>query len=121
MARTTEALVRGILNLTTESVSDFITIANALIDTVADHYSAKLLELMERYLSAHFYTLSIDMAKGGESETKTGDLTSKLLTNPGKYYESTTYGQQVVAMDTLKKLGGSETSSQTKGWYFALL
>lgn len=58
--RTTKELVGGIVELDEEiDVSPFIETANALIDQVCldSDYSETLLELIERWLSAHFYSL----------------------------------------------------------------
>src|SRR6266545_3656927 len=58
--RTTSELVAGIIEVdVTISLTPFISVANALVTEVCgevDDYNVERLELIERWLSAHFYT-----------------------------------------------------------------
>lgn len=100
--RTTPAAVRLIIETDDDAIPDldpFIEIANALVtECCADveTYDATRLELIERWLSAHFYAIRDPRAaseragKVGQSNQYKVDLVLFV----------TTYGQQALALDT---------------------
>jgi hypothetical protein len=111
MARTTPLAVQGILldhygatlAGTNPSLSPFIESANAVVDRVAACAIARdktlttaELELIERWLAAHYYASAPDQAK--ESRT-TGRASAKYQGKTGMYLESTKFGQMAVTLD----------------------
>lgn len=107
MARTTAIAVKGILlqDYDTEaepSLTPFIDTANALTSRLATAASADgndlsvaELELIERWLAAHFYTISDQ--KYQESTTADAEAVYQGRTEMG--LEATTYGQQALVLD----------------------
>lgn len=100
MARTTAELVGGIIKVDASiSVTPFIDTANDLVTELCAPlgYSATRLELIERWLAAHFYAVRDRLARheyaGGVGA---GDYGGEV----GMYLESTTYGQQALMLDT---------------------
>ena len=110
MARTTEAAVIEIMgspsNLTTAKVTPYLTPANTMVTNyLADEITDDddLLELIERYLTAHLVALVI------EKETKTesvgqGDIAVSYGGSWGKGLQYTSYGQTAMMLDTTKIL-----------------
>lgn len=104
--RTTSELVAGIIEVdVTIPLDPFIEAASALVDEVCVDgyvvlfdvpYSDTKLELIERWLSAHFYAVRDPRAKsesvGPISETKESDTGLNLL--------SSKYGQMAMTLDT---------------------
>jgi hypothetical protein len=96
---TTEELVAGIIQDDVSSVDliPFIASANMLVtkacpDTV---YSVEELELIERWLAAHFYKI-YDMARDTE---RAGPVMESYQYKLGLNLSVTMYGQQALALD----------------------
>ncbi len=114
MARTTSVLVQGIIETDAAiSLDPFIEIANALVTEKcsADDYSSTRLELIERWLSAHFYTIR-DMR--AESE-KAGSTSEKKQSKVDLGFDSSHYGQTAMRLDTAGELAGLNTSMKGRG------
>ncbi len=107
MARTVATAVEGILgdhydSDNSPSLTPFIDTANALTTQVATCATARgvtlsstTLELIERYLAAHFYSRSDPIA----SEKKTGDATAAFQGKTEMGLDSTHYGQDAKTLD----------------------
>lgn len=99
MARTTESQVAEIIELdSTISVTAFITTANEIVTECCStaSYSASRLELIERWLTAHFYAIRV-----GEVETeKAGPVSEKKFGKVDLLFHQTRYGQQALLLDT---------------------
>jgi hypothetical protein len=108
MARTTAGKVREVLLRDYDSVDEpsltpFIDAAGALADDLEDAAesapSASRLELIERWLAAHFYAMSdqpfseewVGKAKASYQGSRGETL--------GKYLEASKYGQQAILLD----------------------
>ena len=105
MARTTSVLVAGIIEWdsdTTKSshipLAPFISIANELVTECCGDgdYTATRLELIERWLSAHFYHHR-DMKPEQE---KAGSVSQKLQSKVDLGFDNTHYGQAAMRLDT---------------------
>ena len=104
MARTTDAAVKLIIEVDTNIALDsFIEAANALVtELCADYYDATRLELIERWLSAHFYTVR-DMRAEME---KADDVTQKLQSKVDLGFDTSHYDQMAMRLDTEGLLAG---------------
>ena len=109
MARTTSALVGGIIEWESDStkstyisLTPFIEGANLLITSECSDsgYDATKLELIERWLSAHFYTIR-DMR--AETE-KAGSVSQKLQSKVDLGFDTSHYGQMAMRLDTAGNL-----------------
>ncbi len=105
--RTTDEAVEGIIEVDeTISLTPFIETASALTDDVAaadSTITAARLELIERYLSAHFYTLR-DPRPTAE---RAGPVSTNYQSNVGQGFKSSHYGQMAISLDssgTLKRM-----------------
>lgn len=107
--RTTSANVGEIIEVDeTISLTPFITVANELVTELCidSGYTETRLELIERWLAAHFYAIRDPRAT---SESVGGVGVSYQMSN-GLNLNSTSYGQQVQLLDTagsLSALNGS--------------
>ncbi len=105
MARTTPELMKGIIE-TDDSfypdLSPFIDTASELVEEVCTPagYSDTRLELIERWLSAHFYAIA-DMRRADERTRGVGESFQYKL---GLNLSVTMYGQQAMSLDTHGKL-----------------
>ena len=114
MPRTTEELVGGIVELDEEvPVDPFIDAANYLVTAVcAPHYvDNTVLERIERWLAAHFYSIRIPLA---------GQSTVDVLTEQFGTYQKldlgldlTPYGQQAKLLDVGGYLAALDNNQQT--------
>ncbi len=84
------------------SLTPFIDTANVVVDEVVTcaatrgtAVSSTALELIERWLAAHFYAISDPIAK----EKETGDAGAIFQGETEMGFDSTTYGQQAQALD----------------------
>lgn len=123
MARTTEAAVRAILSLpATTSVEAAIDTATDLVSELCvtrvseqdlAAYSATRLELIERWLSAHFYAImDRDYRVASEAaSTMKQDFTDKT----GLHLDQTVYGQHAMLLDTKGFLSGLNASVKEQG------
>ena len=105
--RTTEEAVSGIIEVDSDiSLTPFIETANNLVDRVAasdSSVSSATLELIERYLSAHFYTLR-DPRPVSE---RAGTVWVQHQSRVDLGLKTSHYGQMAIALDptgTLKAL-----------------
>lgn len=112
MARTTAELVAGIIEVDEDiDITPFIDTANMLVTDVCgeSEYSDAKLELIERWLSAHFYAVrdprAIDEAVKGISERTESKVDLGL--------DFTRYGQQAKILDTEGNLAALDEQSTT--------
>lgn len=103
MARTTSTLVAGVIEVdVTIDLEPFITTANELVTEicVGQGHSDTRLELIERWLSAHFYTIR-DPRRTSE---KAGPVSEDYQSNVGFNLANSHYGQQAIFLDTSGRL-----------------
>ena len=115
MARTTQDAVEAIIDVDS-SITDltpFIDTASSLVDEVCatvSSYGAARLELIERWLAAHFYAVQDPRLAsenvGGAGGSYQGQTTMNL--------SATIYGQQAMVLDTNGGLAALNTNV-TKG------
>jgi len=103
--RTTYAEVALIIEVDSTISSDlapFIEVANNLVTQVCtdSDYSDATLELIERWLSAHFYAIR-DLRRDSE---KAGAVSRKFQYKVGLNLQVTVYGQQAMIVDTAGNL-----------------
>lgn len=103
--RTTAALVRGVLGMEPgdeEAVlTPYIETANSVVtdkcvDTDTYTYTAAKLELIERWLSAHFYTVF----SGQTTVEQVASLRQQYAFKIDLYLNNTKYGQVALSLDT---------------------
>jgi hypothetical protein len=105
--RTTDAAVRGIIEtVVTTSLVPFMTAANELVtelcapvlatDGVTPYYTAARLELIERWLSAHFYT-NLDPRAVSE---KISVISERFQSKVDLNLATSHYGQTAMILDT---------------------
>ncbi len=114
MARTTEAAVQGIIEHDSSiSLTPFIEIANDLVtsECLDSGYSAARLELIERWLAAHFYAIR-DNRVASEGA---GSVTTSYQFRVGLNLNVTIYGQQVLLMDTDGNFAALQAQAEGKG------
>lgn len=104
MARTTAELVEGIIEVdSTIPVTPFIEAANAIVTRVLasfTEYNDEDLELIERWLSAHFYAIRDPRVT---SESAAG-LGQSFQHREGLIFQSTQFGQMALVLDTSGRL-----------------
>lgn len=111
--RTTVAAVGLIIEVdATISLTPFIETANALVTECcsADNYDSTRLELIERWLSAHLYTIR-DMR--AESE-KAGSVSEKKQSKVDLGFDTSHYGQTAMRLDTEGGLAALNTRSKKR-------
>lgn len=99
MARTTALAVQGIIEVEEgHDLTPYITAANELVTEVCEPlgYSELRLELIERWLSAHFYT-NFDPRPVREHAGPVGE---ELQGKIDLYLDSSIYGQNAKMLDT---------------------
>jgi hypothetical protein len=126
MSRTTDTAVKAILlrdydTRNSPSLDSFIETASALVDDLVDcatgkgvTFSAGRLELIERYLAAHFYQQS---DKGFTSKS-TGDASASYQGKTDMYLTSTLYGQTAITLDKtgcLRSIGTGQVANTARG------
>lgn len=100
MARTTEALVGGIIELDEAiDLAPFIEASNFLVTAVcAPHYvDEPTLELIERWLAAHFYAIRAPLASQSTIDVITDQFATYQRVDLG--LDLTAYGQQAKVFD----------------------
>lgn len=106
MARTSAVAVQGIIEHdATISLTPFIEAANALVTQYCGssaNYTAANLELIERWLSAHVYTIR-DMRAERE---KAGDVSEKKQSKVDLGFDTSHYGQMAMRLDWEGGLAG---------------
>jgi hypothetical protein len=115
--RTTEDLVRGIIDTQAgKDLTPFIAIANQLTTDVCgasgytDGFVGSKMELIERWLSAHFYTVFDNQL----THAKAGTVTVGYQTKIDLGLKTSMYGQQALILDTDLNLAALENLAQTK-------
>jgi len=99
MARTTSEAVAAIVEVDVSiSLTPFIEVANALVtECCADAYDATRLELIERWLAAHFYTVR-DMREVSEGA---GGVSASYQSAVALGFDSSHFGQMAIRIDTV--------------------
>lgn len=110
--RTTNSAVEGIIEVDSSiPMTPFIEVASSIVDTVLDlpsvGYSTTVLELIERWLSAHFYAIRDPRP---ESE-KAGPVSQKFQSEVDLGFNVTHYGQQAMRIDTKGLLASLDKSA----------
>lgn len=111
MVRTTTVLVGGIIEVDVKiTLTPFIEVANELVTECCseDDYTTTRLELIERWLAAHFYTVR-DMR--AETE-KAGPVSERKQSKVDLGFDSSHYGQTAMRLDTAGGL--TRLNEQTK-------
>lgn len=115
--RTTDAAVKGIIEVDSSiSTTPFIEVANELVTEICvddlsedeEAYTATRLELIERWLAAHFYAIR-DLRVASEGA---GGVSQSFQYQVGLNLNVTIYGQQVLMLDT--KGGFAALNQQAK-------
>lgn len=127
MSRTSSSAVQGILRVGSQggdyddenspSLDPYIASATVIVDRVATCATAKgktltstELELIERWLAAHFYCMS-DVTYQSRS---TAGASASFTGQTGMYLEGTRYGQMAVSLDYSGCLLAIATGAQRK-------
>jgi hypothetical protein len=110
--RTTEAAVRKLIETDLTDISPFMEAAATIVDDIAsaNSVSESRLELIERWLSAHY--IEIRDPRAG-SESAGGVSQSFAMGSRAMYFESTFYGQQAMLFDTTGTLIGLQSDAKT--------
>jgi hypothetical protein len=115
--RTTPALVMGIIDTQTGvDLTPFIAIANELTTDVCgcsgytDGYVGSRMELIERWLSAHFYTVFDNQLVAAKAGTVSVVYQQKIDYG----LRTSMYGQQAMILDTKANLAKVENSALVK-------
>ncbi len=102
MARTTASAVEGIIEIDAKiSLTPFIELANALVtqcctgDSVEITYTDAILELIERWLSAHIYTNRDPRA----ISEKAGPVSERTQSKVDLGFDTSHYGQTAMRID----------------------
>lgn len=115
MPRTTEDLVRGIIdNSAAIDVTPFITAANLLVDKIAQNDSLSLLvandlKAIETWLAAHFYAHRDQLLTSKSTSGASGSFQGQT----GMHFESTTYGQTAMLIDVTGYLAKLQQQART--------
>lgn len=130
MARTSAAAVKAILlpgkdydNDQAADLTPFIDTASAMVDDVVACISAKggmaltaaRLELIERWLAAHYFKVSDKPYSSRSTEGASGGFDGQTA----MYLESTLYGQTALRLDSsgcLDAAGGKEVKTAGAAW-----
>lgn len=109
--RTTEAAVRKLIETDLTDVSPFMEAASVIVDDIAsaNTVSGSRLELIERWLSAHFIEVKDPRAS---SESAGGVSQSFAMGSRGMYFELTFYGQQAMLLDSTGTLIAMQTDAK---------
>lgn len=97
--RTTEAAVKALVDVESgKDLTPFITVANELVTEccVGGDHSDTRLELIERWLAAHFYAVYDSQAQSEQA----GAVRVAFEGRADMFLERTKYGQQALILDT---------------------
>lgn len=111
MPRTSAAAVKGIIEVDSDiDLTPFIEVANALVEEIAtpSGHAAIQLELIERWLSAHFYCMRDPRAERERAGPVGATYQSKVDLNLATSH----YGQMAMVLDTSGELAA--LSGKTK-------
>jgi hypothetical protein len=114
--RTTQALVEGIIEVDTVNIPDltpYMTIANALVTECCGSvgYEDDRLELIERWLSAHFYTVRDPRTTSEKAASVSANYQSAVDIG----LNSSHYGQTAMRLDTKGGLAALDAASKAGG------
>lgn len=118
MPRTTEAAVQAIIEVDASiSLTPFIEVANNMVTRVCtdSDYDDDTLELIERWLAAHFYAIR-DMRSANE---KAGSVGQAFQYRVDLNLANTMYGQQAMMIDTegsLREVSDGKPRRATMTW-----
>lgn len=110
--RTTDSAVGAIIDITSGTdITPFIEAASAVVD---DHcaplaYGATRLELIERWLAAHFFAVY----DGQIASEKADEVSQAFQYDVGKYLEFTKYGQMAIILDNLGGLAAWQAAIES--------
>lgn len=112
--RTTEAAIKQIIEVdSTISLTPFIAVANELVTELCSdsNYTSTRLELIERWLSAHFYAV-----RDPRPTSESAGVSVSYAISIGQNLSLTTYGQQAMLLDTAGNLAAlnNRTSKGSK-------
>jgi hypothetical protein len=110
--RTTDAAVQGIIETdSTITLTPFIEVASSMVDDhcVSSGYSAAKLELIERWLAAHFYAVRDNRV---HSE-KAGSVAQQFQYKVDLGLRVTIYGQQAMLIDSAGNLAAINANSNS--------
>lgn len=113
MARTTSEAVTAIIEVDASiDLDPFIEVANELVTELCtdSDYSVARLELIERWLSAHFYAIRDQRVE----QEGAGGVESRFQTKLGLHLNVTVYGQQVLLIDTKGSLSALNSRASGK-------
>lgn len=111
MSRTTSTAVSAIIETDVNiELSPFIEIASSILDDVclASGYTDAKLELIERWLAAHFYTVRDPRAE----QEKVSVLSTKYQSKVDIGLNSSHYGQTAMRLDTAGNLASLEAATK---------
>lgn len=119
MPRTSREKVRSIIEVDDDEVPDldpFIETANNLVTDVCtgSGYTNAKLELIERWLSAHFYAIRDPRMTTKESRGQLGGIRQQFESKVDLGLNLTRYGQQAVILDSAGNLKQLESSSKQR-------
>lgn len=115
--RTDAELVRKVLDGDEESdYSPYIVAASSIVDDVCVDtstytYTAAKLELIERWLAAHFFTVQ----DGQVTEEQAGPVREKVAFKIDLFLLNTKYGQVALALDTAGNLAAWQKELENGG------
>lgn len=99
MARTTPLLVAGIIEVdATIPLTPFIAAASAMVDSIAEEsgHNADLLQQIETWLAAHFYTVRDPRA----TQERAGSVAVSYQSAVDLGLSTSHYGQMAMVLDT---------------------
>ncbi len=114
MSRTTEAAVKKLIDVeTTDDLSVFIETANIIVTNSCgdSDYSDELFEMIERWLSAHVYTIK---EKQRKSEA-VGEVSVSYESAVDLGFDSSRYGQMAMRLDTDGNLAALNERAKKSG------
>lgn len=121
MPRTTANAVKGIIEVDDDQdLTSYIETANALVtdqctgyrsDGVTPQYDSTRLELIERWLSAHFFAINFRRTLQEGVATGPNQMFDRIQVDLG--LNNTAYGQQAMRLDTFGNLAALENSMKT--------
>lgn len=111
MARTNEDAVGAVIDIDVgDDVQPYIDTANSLVTELCSDsgYSDGRLELIERWLSAHFY--DINRPRSQREGVSPGPFQALEPVKVDLFFNNTKYGQQAVLLDTAGNLAGLQNT-----------
>lgn len=109
--RTTEAQVQGIIKTNASiTITPFIEVANALVTELcaSSGYDDTRLELIERWLAAHFYSVR----DAGRLTERAGPVSKQIESRVDLGFDVTRHGQMAMRIDTAGNLAALNEQSK---------